>query len=110
MSEQEHRWAWRPSPFGPCPRCYWPANTLGPDGQPWHAFCWENAEPPSWWDQFLRREAAKGARREPEPAEVAADVGERQWCATGRRWFDPTPEALEACAEHAAEVTARWTR
>jgi hypothetical protein len=54
-----HRWRWRPVAFGPCPRCYWPAHTLGPNGQPWHAFCWGNPDPPTWWDRFLLRESRK---------------------------------------------------
>jgi hypothetical protein len=52
-------WRWRKVPFGPCPRCYWPAHTLGPNGQPWHAFCWGNPDPPTWWDRFLLRESRK---------------------------------------------------
>jgi hypothetical protein len=36
------RWAdqWRDEPVGTCTRCPWPAHTPGPDGRPWHAFCW----------------------------------------------------------------------
>jgi hypothetical protein len=44
--EPPHGWSWRDhwrdEPVGTCsrPACPWPAHTLGPDGRPWHAFCW----------------------------------------------------------------------
>ena len=49
------RWRWREEPFGVCQRCYWDAHTLGPDGKPWHAFCWGNEIPPTSFDQWLLR-------------------------------------------------------
>jgi hypothetical protein len=55
-----HEWVWRPVPFGPCPRCWWPANTLGPNGSPWHAFCWGNPDPPPSFDQWMRRKVRAG--------------------------------------------------
>lgn len=39
-------WEWRPVSFGRCVRCPWPANTLGPDARPWHAFCWAVPDAP----------------------------------------------------------------
>jgi hypothetical protein len=54
------RWQWRQVPFGRCPRCHWPANTLGPDGQPWHAFCWGNPDPPSGFSEWMRRKVEAG--------------------------------------------------
>lgn len=56
------RWHWREEPFGPCNRCYWDTNTLGPDGRPWHAFCWENPSPPTSWDQWLLRKTREQER------------------------------------------------
>jgi hypothetical protein len=47
------RWHWREEPFGPCPRCWWPAHCLGPDGRPWHAFCWGNNTVPSSFEMWL---------------------------------------------------------
>jgi hypothetical protein len=105
------RWQWREVPYGPCPRCRWPANTLAPNGSPFHAFCWGNPDPPTTYDQYQRRLHTSGERPE-RPAFVPERQGEveRQWCATERRWFDPTPERLEACADHAVAVMSRWTR
>jgi hypothetical protein len=54
------RWSWRAVPYGPCPRCRWPAHTLGPNGSPFHPFCWGNADDPPWWDQWVRRQALAG--------------------------------------------------
>ncbi len=54
------RWEWRTVPFGPCPRCQWPANTLGPDGQPWHAFCWGTDTAAPAFDQWMRRKVDAG--------------------------------------------------
>jgi hypothetical protein len=58
------RWEWRPVPFGRCIRCLWPANTLGPDGLPWHPLCWwsRDTQPPSY-DQWLRRKVERGEWR-----------------------------------------------
>jgi hypothetical protein len=48
-------WRWQPEPVGLCRRCWWPAHTLGEDGRPWHAFCWQNETPPTSWDQWMLR-------------------------------------------------------
>ena len=40
------RWDWRPVPFGTCQRCPWPVHTRGPDGRPWHPFCWVEPDRP----------------------------------------------------------------
>jgi hypothetical protein len=58
------RWEWRAVPFGRCIRCLWPANTLGPDNQPWHAYCWgvrDTAAPA--FDQWMRRKVEAGEWR-----------------------------------------------
>jgi hypothetical protein len=56
-----HRWQWRTVPFGRCPRCHWPANCLGPDHQPWHAYCWGVRDtPPPEFDQWMRRKVEAG--------------------------------------------------
>jgi hypothetical protein len=102
------RWTWRSVAFGPCVRCAWPSHTLA-GGSPVHPFCWMNPDPPTWWDQWVRgRDGAGEWGARPADDVGHRDDGERQWCATGRRWFDPTPEALAVCVDHAAEVTARW--
>lgn len=38
----EYDWTarWAARPVGVCVRCQDPAHTLGPDGRPWHAFCY----------------------------------------------------------------------
>jgi hypothetical protein len=54
------QWAWRPVPFGPCPRCRWPANTLAPNGVPFHPFCWGNPDPVPWWSDFVLRKVRAG--------------------------------------------------
>jgi hypothetical protein len=53
--EPRATWRWREEPFGVCQRCYWDAHTLGPDGRPWHPFCWANPNPPPAFDQWLLR-------------------------------------------------------
>jgi hypothetical protein len=58
--EVYRRWTWRAVPFGPCPRCRWPAHTLGPNGSPFHPFCWGNVDEPPWWDQWVRRQVLAG--------------------------------------------------
>ena len=37
-----YRWAdqWRAEPVGRCVRCRDRSHTPGPDGRPWHPFCW----------------------------------------------------------------------
>jgi hypothetical protein len=42
------RWSahWRDEPYGECIRCKALTHTPGPDGQPWHAFCWMVPELP----------------------------------------------------------------
>jgi hypothetical protein len=49
------KWGWHPDPVGVCQRCYWDAHTLGPDGKPWHAYCWRNPTSPPSFDQWLLR-------------------------------------------------------
>jgi hypothetical protein len=102
-----HRWSWRPVPFGACVRCRWPSHTLAPNGAPFHAFCWGNPDPVSSFEEWMRRKDGVGEWGGPPPerAELGPD---RQWCATGRHWFDPTPDRLAACVEHAAAMVARW--
>lgn len=105
----QQAWRWRAVPFGPCARCYWPSHTLGPDGWAVHPFCWDNLTPPSGFDQWVLRKDGAGewgnhAAAPPQPP------GDRQWCATQGAWFQPTPERLAACAAHAKEMTARWSR
>lgn len=53
-------WVWRVVPFGPCVRCRWPANCLGPNSQPWHAYCWGDPAPPGWWSDFVLRKVRAG--------------------------------------------------
>ena len=102
------RWQWREVPFGPCPRCRWPAHTLAPNGVSFHPFCWGNPEPVPAWSDWVRRKDGIGewGNRTREPAE--RDNGDRQWCAKEGAWFEPTPERLALCVDHAAEVVARW--
>jgi hypothetical protein len=57
------RWEWRNVPFGRCTRCLWPANTLGPDAQPWHAFCWGNPDPVPPFSEWMRRKVENGEWR-----------------------------------------------
>ena len=63
-------WRWRERPYGPCPRCQWPANTLGPNGSPWHALCWNNADPAPSWNYWMLR-----VWREEQEAEREAQDG-----------------------------------
>jgi hypothetical protein len=56
----DHRWTWRSVPFGPCPRCRWPAHTLGPNGSPFHPYCWGNAAPVTDFERWLWRKAKAG--------------------------------------------------
>jgi hypothetical protein len=58
--ETLHLWSWRAVPFGPCPRCRWPAHTLGPNGSPFHPFCWGNPDPVPWWSDFVLRQVRAG--------------------------------------------------
>jgi hypothetical protein len=37
---------WQAEPTGACTRCGGEANTTGPDGRPWHPFCWAAAGKP----------------------------------------------------------------
>lgn len=99
------RWTWRPVAFGPCVRCRWPSHTMA-GGSPVHPFCYLNPEPPSLFDQWVRDRDGAGEWGSRLADQV--EQGERQWCAMERRWFDPTPERLAACADHAVEVVARW--
>jgi hypothetical protein len=60
VTMRPRRWEWRTVPFGRCPRCQWPANCLGPDGQPWHAFCWGTDTAAPAFDQWMRRKVDAG--------------------------------------------------
>jgi hypothetical protein len=57
--QELHRWSWRQVPFGPCPRCRWPAHTLAPNGSPFHPFCWGNPVPVSSFERWLQRKVAE---------------------------------------------------
>jgi hypothetical protein len=101
-------WVWREVAFGPCVRCYWPSHTLA-GGSPVHPFCYLNPDPVPPWSEWVRRRDGTGEWGNRRNVEVDhRDDGERQWCATEGRWFEPTPERLQLCVEHAAEVVARW--
>jgi hypothetical protein len=64
VAEPHWCWHWRDVPFGRCIRCLWPANTLAPDGHPWHKFCWYYGDtPPPAFDQWLRRKVEGGEWR-----------------------------------------------
>jgi hypothetical protein len=56
-------WSWRrqwsAEPVGRCRRCRRASHTAGPDGEPWHAFCWGNLVPPP----RAARRKRKGRRR-----------------------------------------------
>jgi hypothetical protein len=56
-------WDWRAEPYGSCQRCPWPSHSLGPDGKPWHPFCWADPHQPvsereramyDWWVRYGR--------------------------------------------------------
>jgi hypothetical protein len=70
-------WSWRArwhaELVGPCVRCGAQANTEGPDGRPWHPFCWGAAGTPAATPTYRA-----GTRLRPRHLALAGDLADGQ--------------------------------